>query len=211
MGDTVLSSSGSNSSEELLFHHCISLDAVRFGTIRPERKFSDPEFLPAYEWVEEKTGFFPIFYAVGQIDAALPMTGYADNWRYLTGGEMINGRYQKIYNHKGDFPNLAVFSFDTIDGIFMDFQSWHIALNACMNGGNVTPAEQRMIFKPSWTRSRWIRAALNGTHSVQLVAPELPLQLAKRGYVRNTKTKLIVERMGFPEITIKRVKVMSIL
>jgi hypothetical protein len=124
---------------------------------------------------------------------------------------MVNGRYQKIYNHKGDFPNLAVFSFDTIDGIFMDFQSWHIAINACLNGRNVTPSEQRMIFKPSWTRNRWIRAALNGTHSVQLIAPELPLQLAKRGYVRNTKTKRIVERMSFPEITIKRVKVMSIL
>jgi hypothetical protein len=211
LGDTVLSSTGSNSSEELLFHHCISLDAVRFGTIRPERKFSDPEFLPAYEWVEEIIGFFPIFYAVGQINAALPMTGYADNWRYLTGGEMVNGIYQKTYNRKGNFPNLALFSFDTINGIFMDFQSWHIALNACMNGGNVTPAEQRMIFKPSWSRSRWIRAALNGTHLVQLIAPELPLPLAKRGYVRNTKTKRIVERMGFPDITIKRVKVMSIL
>lgn len=124
---------------------------------------------------------------------------------------MVNGIYQKTYNHKGNFPNLVLFSFDTIDGIFMDFQSWHIALNACMNGGNVTPAEQRMIFKPSWTRSRWIRAALNGTHSVQLIAPELPLQRAKRGHVRNTKTKWIVERMGFPEINIRRVKVMSIL
>ena len=211
MGDTVLSSSVSNSSEEFLFHHCISLDAVQFGTLRPNRKFSDPEFLPAYEWVEKKTGFFPIFYAVGQIGAVVPMTGYADNWRLLTGGEMINGRYQKIYNHKGDFPNQVLFSFDTIEGIFMDFQSWHSALNACMNGRCVTPAEQRMIFKPSWTPGRWIRAALNGTHSVQLVAPELPLPLAKRGYVRNTRTKRIVERMGFPEITVKRVKVMSLL
>jgi hypothetical protein len=210
MGDTVLSSSGSNPSEELLFHHCIPVDAVRFGTLQPDRKYSDPDFLPAYEWVEKITGFFPIFYAVGQIDAVVPMTGYADNWRFLTGGEMINGRYQKIFNRRGNFPNFALFSFDTIDGIFMDFQSWHIALNACMNGGSVTSAEQRMIFKPSWTRSRWIRAALNGTHSVQLVAPELPLTLAKRGYVRNTKTKRIVERMGFPEITVKRVKVMSI-
>ncbi|MDO9324521.1 MAG: hypothetical protein Q7T80_06135 [Methanoregula sp.] len=207
----MLSSSGSNSSEDLLFHHCITLDAVRFGTLRPDRKYSDTEFLPAYEWVEEITGFFPIFYAVGEIDAVVTMTGYADNWRNLTGGEMVNGRYQKTYNRKGNFPNLAAFSFDTIDGIFMDFQSWHIALNACMNGGSVTPAEQRMIFKPSWTRSRWIRAALNGTHSVQLVAPELPLTLAKRGYVRNSKTKRIVERMGFPDITVKRVKVTSIL
>jgi len=161
--------------------------------------------------VEEKTGFFPFFYAVGQIDTVRPMTGYADNWRVLTGGEMINGKYQKIFNRKGNFPNRVLFSFDTIEGIFMDFQSWHIALNACMNGGNVTPAEQRMIFKPSWTRRRWIRAALKGTHSVQLVAPELPLQLAKQGYVRNSKTKRIVERMGFPEIAIRRVKVLSIL
>ena len=211
MGDTVLPSSGRNPSGELLFHHCIPVDAVRFATLRPDRKYSDPIFLPAYEWVEETAGFFPFFYAVGKIDAVVTMTGYADNWRNLTGGEMVNGRYQKTYNRKGNFPNLAVFSFDTIDGIFMDFQSWHIALNTCMNGGSVTSAEKRMIFKPSWTRSRWIRAALNGTHSVQLVAPALPLTLAKRGYVRNSKTKRIVEKMGFPDITVKRVKVTSIL
>ncbi|MEI7649783.1 MAG: hypothetical protein WCJ47_08790 [Methanomicrobiales archaeon] len=135
------------------------------------------------------------------------MTGYEDNWRIRTGGEFVNGTYNKIYWQKGDFPNLTLFSFEKIDGIFMDFMSWHIALNACMNGKSVTPAEQRMIFKPSWTRSHWIRAALTGTHSVQIIAPELPLQIVKRGYVRNIKTRQLLNRMGFSEIKVRRLKV----
>jgi hypothetical protein len=135
------------------------------------------------------------------------MTGYEDNWRVRTGGEFVNGTYNKIYRKKGDFPNLALFSFEKIDGIFMDYQSWHIALNACINGKSVTPAEQRMIFKPSWTRSRWIRAALTGTHSVQIIAPELPLQRAKRGYVRNIKTRHLLEMMGFLDLEVRREKV----
>ena len=64
-----------------------------------------------------------------------------------------------------------------------------------------------MIFKPSWTRRRWLQAALKGTHSVQLVAPELPLHRAAHVYVRNLKTKRYLERMGFSEIEVMRLKV----
>ncbi|MDD1690499.1 MAG: hypothetical protein LUQ66_07550 [Methanoregula sp.] len=178
-----------------------------YGTIRPDRKFSDPEFLSAYEWVEEHTGFFPIFYAVGPCDKALCMTGYENNWSVWIGGDFDEGVYRKKFRGAGEFPNLAIFSFDHIDGIFMDYMSWHIAINACLNGRKVTAYECRMIFKPSWTRRRWMLAALKGTHSVQLVAPELPLHLAQHAFVRNAKTKRHLEKMGFTDVDILRVPV----
>jgi len=135
------------------------------------------------------------------------MTGCSDNWRVLTGGDFKDGIYRKKYRKKGEFPNLAVFSFNQIDGIFMDYMSWHVALNAYPNGRSVTPYERRMIFKPSWTHRRWLEAALKGTHAVQLVAPELPLHRAAHVYVRNLKTKRFLERMGFSEIEVMRLKV----
>ena len=182
-------------------------EAACFGVLQPDRRLSDPDFLPAYEWLEKEIGYYPLFFAVGETESAITMTGYEDNWRVWTGGEHIDGIYRKIYRHKGEFPNLALFSFAQIDGIFMDFQSWHIALNACMNGGSVTSTERRMIFKPSWTRSRWIHAARKGTHHVQLVAPGIPLHLAERGYVRNAGTRLMLEMRGFTRIEVKRVEV----
>lgn len=196
-----------NNSFELFYHHNIPVEQVIYGTLRPDRKFSYPDYVSSYEWVERETGFFPIFYAVGQCNTAIPMTGCSDNWRVLTGGDFKDGIYRKKYRKKGEFPNLAVFSFNQIDGIFMDYMSWHVALNAYPNGRSVTPYERRMIFKPSWTHRRWLEAALKGTHAVQLVAPELPLHRAAHVYVRNLKTKRFLERMGFSEIEVMRLKV----
>jgi len=196
-----------NNLSGLLYHHNIPVEQVIYGTILPDRKFSYPDFLRSYEWVERETGFSPIFYAVGPCDTAIPTTGYSDNWRALTGGAFEDGVYRKRYRKKGEFPNLAVFSFDQVDGVFMDYMSWHIALNAYQNGRTVTSYERRMIFKPSWTRRHWLQAALKGTHSVQLVAPELPLHRAARVYVRNLKTKRYIEHMGFSGVEVMRLKV----
>jgi hypothetical protein len=195
---------------DLFYHHCIPVEQVIYGTIRPDRNFSYPDFLSSYEWVERETGFFPVFYAVGPCDRGILMTGYSDNWMVWTGGDFEQGVYKKKYRKRGEFPNLAVFSFDQIDGVFMDYMSWHIALNAYPNGRTVTPYERRMIFKPSWTCRRWWQAALKGTHSVQLVAPELPLHRAGHVYVRNSETKRHLERMGFTGVEVLRVRVEKI-
>ncbi len=161
----------------------------------------------AYEWLEKEIGYYPVFFAVGEGESVQWMTGYDDNWRALTGGEHARGTYRKTYRHKGEFPNLACFSFSEIDGILMDFQSWHIALNACMNGGSVSEAERRMIFKPSRARSRWLSASRKGTHGVQLVTPAVLLHRAEHGYVRNSVTRVMLEKRDFPNIEVKRVKV----
>ncbi|MFA4849858.1 MAG: hypothetical protein WC626_09045 [Methanoregula sp.] len=201
----------SNLPEHLIFHHCIPTENVRYRTFRPNRNYSDRYFRPAYEWLEEVIGYYPFFFSVGSDEAAIRMTGYDDNWRVLTGTRIINGKRKNSYRKAGEFPNIALFSFDHMDGIFMDYGSWHIALNACMNGRHVTEAERKMIFKPSWSRNRWIRAALTGTHPVQLAAAVLPLKEAKRTYVRNLKTGKRLRLMGFPDPEVKRIPVISII
>jgi hypothetical protein len=140
--------------ENPLYHHCMPASGVTNGIITADRSRSDPEFLPAYEWVEAQLGFFPFFLAVGGGDKIAWMTGYQDNWRVSTGCECVEGKYRKTYRRKGEFPNLALLSFDHMDGVFMDYDYWHIALNACMNGSCVSTREKQWIFKPSWTKNR---------------------------------------------------------
>jgi len=152
------------------FHHCMPVAGVEHGTIRPDRSLSSPDFLPAYEWLEQEIGFFPLFIAVGASDEVIRMSGYTDNWRVFAGCE--GGIKQ--YRRKGEFPNLALFSFRSVDGVFMDYVDWHIALNACMKGHHVSPFGKRRIFKPYWKKHRWIQAALQGTNLVQIVIPKAP-------------------------------------
>ena len=52
-------------------------------------------------------------------------------------------------------------------------------------------------------------AVLKGTHSVNLVAPELPLHLAKHVFVRNYETRRYLEKMGFTDVDVLRVPVGS--
>ena len=192
---------------DLLYHHCLPAAAAVPPAIRPDRSRTDPDWLTTYEWVGKITGFYPLFLAVGD---NIGMTGYQDNWRVRTGGDFENGTYRKTYRKKGGFPNLAVLSFDKLDGVFMDYMSWHIALNTIPNGRTVTESEKMVIFKPSWTKSRWIRAALNGTHQVQLVVPELDLRNAGGVLVRNHATRKIMEVRGFRNVQVKRIKVDSL-
>jgi hypothetical protein len=91
----------------------------------------------------------------------------------------------------------------------MDYMSWHIAINACTNGRCVTNGEKRMILKPSWTRSRWLRAAEN-SHQVDLLVPALPLDNAVRVWVRNRETRNQMEKMGFRNVEVVRIQVDSL-
>lgn len=45
------------------------------------------------------------------------------------------------------------------------------------------------------------------TLCVQLVAPAVPLQCAEHGYVRNSVTRVMLEKRGFTNVEVKRVKV----
>jgi hypothetical protein len=180
---------------------------VEFGTIAADPVYSDSDFLPAYEWLERETGFFPHFLAVGNSESVIRRTGYADNWRVFDHGEFTDNGYQKFYHHKGEFPNLVLLSFDDAEGVFMDDLSWNIAINACMKKKPVSKQEMKMILKPSWNRRRWIRAAETGSHWVDLLTPKLSLDRASRVFVRNQVTKKSMESIGFRNIEVLRILV----
>lgn len=182
------------------------LSQVTWGTVRADPAYSDPFFLPAYEWLEEQIGFFPHFISVGNDKSALCRTGYQDQWRVWNGGDFVKGKFQKNYRKKGQFPNEVLFSFDHLKGVFMDFMSWHIAINACTNKRSVSTREMKMILKPSWTNQRWLRAAVN-SHSVDLLMPEIPLDKAARVCVRNQSTRKIMETKGFRNVEVARIRV----
>lgn len=182
---------------------------VSHDVLRPDRTLSPPDFLPAYEWLEQEVGFFPFFIAVGKSDEVIRMTGYSDNWRIFIGNDERDGSFVKNYRKKGEYPSLALFSFTFIEGVFMDYDSWHIALNACLNGHVVSPYERRLIFKPSWSPGRWMRSALQGTHHVQLVTPALPLSAAVRVQVRNKSAVRYLRDLGFSGVSVGRVPVRS--
>lgn len=193
--------------EPPIYHHCMPVSLVSRDTLRPDRSLSSPDFLPAYEWLEQELGFFPFFIAVGISDAVIRMTGYSDNWRVFTGYEEREGSWVKNYRRKGEFPNLALFSFAHIEGVYMDYDYWHIALNACMNGHPVSPKEKRLIFKPSWPASRWVRAALQGTNFVQRVTPMLTPVNAVQVTVRNMSAVHYLSAMGFSDVSVARIPV----
>jgi hypothetical protein len=187
------------------------LTQITFGTIRAEPAYSAGNYLlPAYEWLAEQIGFFPHFVSVGNNDSALYRTGYQDNWSVHIGGDTVDGKYQKIYRKKGEFPNNVLLSFDHLEGVFMDFDYWHIAINACTNGGSVSKSEMTWILKPSWTRERWLRAALTSTRPVDLLVPEIPLDKANRVRVRNHATQKLMEMKGFRNVDVARTRVESI-
>jgi len=195
-------------SNDLLYHHCMPLSQVTWGTVRADPAYSDPFFLPVYEWLAEQIGFFPHFVSVGDDKSALCRTGYQDQWRVWNGGDFVKGKFQKNYRKKGKFPNLVLLSFDHLDGVFMDFMSWHIAINACTNGDSISTREMKMILKPSWTNRRWIQAAMN-SHSVDLLMPEIPLHTAARVRVRNRATQKLMEMKGFLNVEVARTRVES--
>jgi hypothetical protein len=163
--------------------------------------------LPEYKWLAEQIGFFPHFVSVGTDKSALHRTGYQDQWRVRDGGDVVDGTYRKNHRKTGEFPNTVLFSFDHLEGIFMDFDYWHIAINACTNGGSVTKNEMKWILKPSWTRQRWLRAMMGRTHIVDLLVPELPLEDAVRVWVRNRATQKLMEAKGFRTVEVVRTRV----
>ena len=194
--------------EEQHYHHCMPLSQVAYTPIHADPAYSAGSYLvPAYEWLAEQIGFFPHFVSVGMNRDALYRTGYQDNWRVCSGGEFVNNQYQKTYRKSGEFPNNVLFSFDNLEGIFMDFDYWHIAINECTNGGNVSKREMDWILKPTWTQKRWLRAATDQTHSVDLLVPEIPLNKSAKVQVRNRATQKIIETMGFHNVMISRLRV----
>lgn len=188
----------------LQYHHCTSLESVIFGELKASPEYSDLDFKGAYSWLEKEVGFYPLFLVVGTTEADIRMTGYQDNWRLRVSYRYENGKTKGTYRKAGEFPNLVLFSFEDVDGVFMDYAYWHIVLNANPDY-KITNYEKRLIFKPSWSKSKWLRKAKKEPHSIQLVTPMLYLPNAARILVRNHQTKKLLEEIGFNNIEVRRI------
>lgn len=190
----------------LLFHHARSVAGVRFGEIAGSPEHADHDFLGAYYWLAKQVGFWPIFIAVGCRRLDIYMTGYQDNWMaYYPAKIFRNGRFIGVRRKTGDFENNILFSFGNLSGVFMDYHLWSMLMYKFWRVRDLTNYEKRLIFKPSWPRSRWIRYAKRNPHSVQLVVPRIDLSLAERIWVRNRATKSDLEAIGFACPQIKRI------
>jgi hypothetical protein len=193
----------------LLYHRCESLDEVVYGKIAADPYYigaeHDEDYQKAYKWLAEKLGFWPLFLAAGSKLDDLAMTGYNNQWRI----KIVDSakKEQRKYRKKGEFPNRVMFSFEDMDGVFTDYDYWHYVLNAQYSSHILTDYEQRLVLKPSYTKARWLLKARKNPGSVQLVVPKLYLPDAKRVWVRNKKTKKLLEDMGFENVRVKRIPV----
>jgi len=211
----------------LLFHHAREIDHVRFGVVRQERlsRLLGPEpteclrsgelcpiddwheqalyMEPAYDWLAERIGFYPLFLAVGDHEDALRITGYADQFRRK--------------HRPAGVRNRALFSFADLPEplAFQDYDAWHFPLGGTMEIGThrreviVPPYWERAILKASWRRSDWLRRARRAPGSVQAAVPELDLRAADRIWCRNQATRGRLIAMGFaPErVEVRRLRV----
>ena len=213
--------------DEPLFHHCTNLSTVVYGIIIPNEyhtlnkndihnggwisidfydEFYDMD-VKANNWLKGEVGFYPLFLSVGNSIHDYYMTGYNDNWRVSVSRwyDKEKKKFCSKRRKKGEFPNCIMFSFDDLDCVFMDHVWWVIVgYNNAINGEETTDREKRCIFKYSWSRSKWFKKSRE-SGGVQCVVPQLDLRQASRVWVRNKKTKNILEGMGFKNIFIKRI------
>lgn len=186
-----------------LYHHARELEHCIYGVVGQKREASK-YFDKAYEWLQHEVGFYPLFLAVGETINDIAMTGYQNQWMRL----LAEGRNYRKYRQKGEIENQVLFSFTDIPvGVFVDYMNWHMVLNSEYNNYQITDREKRMILKPSWRKSDWLRYARHNPHSVQLVVPELDLREAARIWIRNMQTKQHLERAGFGNVEVRRMQV----
>ena len=188
-----------------LCHHARELKHCIYGVVRQKRRGSK-YFDKAYDWLEHEVGFYPLFLTVGETIDDITMTGYQNQWRRL----LAEGKNYRKYRQTGEIENQVLFSFSDIpSGAFRDYMNWHMVLNSEYNNYQIADRARKMVFRPSWGKSDWLRYARRNPHSVQLVVPELDLRKTTRIWVRNIQTQLNLESVGFRNIEVRRVPVSS--
>lgn len=187
-----------------LYHHARPLEYSLYSVVRQEQGVDFFDFEGAYRWLEKEVGFYPLFLAVGPTEEDKRMTGYQNQWRRL----LARGKDLREYRKKGEIDNQVLLSFLNIsDGIFMDYEYWHIVLNSALNDYEVNKWVKKLIFRPTWNKNRWLDYAEREPHSVQLIVPELDLREAEVVWVRNRKTQEELKNIGFPNVEVRRLAV----
>jgi len=188
----------------LLFHHSRPVESVVFGVVHqvsPMEHFSgnseDGEMAQdedkRYKWLEGKVGFYPLFLSVGADDASRSATGYQNQW------------YREL---RGNHNNRVMFSYRFVPEkvVFIDSDWWDIIIARMRRDVIPTKANEKSLFKPSWSDADWLAYADKKPLGVQMVVPSLDLSRADAVWVRNGATKRHLEKMGFGNVTIQRLK-----
>lgn len=185
----------------LLYHHARPLEFVEYGVVK-QKMGIDSDFELAYKWLEDEVGFPPLFLAVGKQEVDIRMTGYQGQFSRL----LEIGKDYKKYRKKDELVNQVLFSFSDVEnGVFTEYHDWHIALNAIPNGDKVGKWANKLIFRKTWDKEKWLEYADKKPHSVQIVVPELDLRKANSVWVRNKLTQKKLQLLGFKHVEVKRI------
>lgn len=195
----------------LTYHHSRPLSAVTFGEVvqspaiasakNPEDAEDAEWFEQKYRWLEKQIGFYPLFMAVGRRNDDLRMTGYQNQWRKV----LSRSREGNTYRKRGQIDNNVLFSYVAPPDkmVFTDYDIWNVILS--MSKEPESKLVQSLL-KPSWIKNDWITKANKEPESVQVLVPKLDLSLANSVMVRNEKTKRELEKMGFKNVLVARLK-----
>lgn len=198
----------------LMFHHARNIEHVVFDRVfqykmpplpeQPEDHEFDwmcmcsicklqveAEFQVAYEWLMQKTGFFPLFVGVGNSVIGQRITGYYTQWQRENGKEVR--------------PERVLFSFASLPEkpVYSDYTNWCIVLNSLAEDGKSidtswwTKGTETSIFRPGWSAKRWHTHAKQ--YAVQAVVKQLDLRNATLVRCRNQKTAQKLCKMGWPK------------
>jgi hypothetical protein len=195
----------------LLLHHRMPFESIRYGIFIPDPERCDPEYRTSNEWLADQVGFWPTFSAVGDGLDAYWIAGYDFNWRRRIAWSPKTGT---VLRKAGEYPNEVLFSFQDLDGVFMDLGYWVVfVVSAGLNDRDIDKemglVQRRWLFKPAWSRRKWLRYALGpDNYGVLLLCSQLDLREAGRVWVRNRKTKHALERMGFTNVDVHRIPVL---
>ncbi|MBW1996610.1 MAG: hypothetical protein JRJ29_01460 [Deltaproteobacteria bacterium] len=192
--------------DKLLYHHCMNFEDISYAAFKADPSKSDPEWINSTKWIAKEIGFWPLFFSVGDDYDTYIKTGYDFNWKRKIGHDPKVG---PILVKAGKSPNLVMFSFNHVDGVFMDhnifFQYLILAGDREIKLGIV---QRRWLFKPRWSRKKWLRLAKEDPYlGVTLVAPGMDPRAANRIWVRNKKTQRALKKMGFSNVVVHRIPV----
>lgn len=182
----------------LAYSPCGEVRQLPVETIDPEDDF----WAPPYDWLANRLGFYPLFLAVGT-EAVIPMTGY-------------NNQFSRSWRQAlaSPYHNQVLFRYDNLpEARFSDYDAWHLILNS--NYYSEAPPHYRLreiseyvgrlVLKPSWKPSDWLRAAARD-REVQGHVETLNLAAANLIWCRNKATKRVLADRGFDaeKIEVKR-------
>ncbi len=188
-------------SEDLRFHHCRALEAVKFDVVtsRPRTNltqghrqdepcdWSDPVHGLILRnrpcaWLKTKVGFWPLFLAVGGPDAISIETGY------LNGGP----------------SSKVLFSYAAVEGaVLLDHVAWHAVQDAVLMSDDGHPVpdidekQERSMFRPDLTMSDWLDRAAVEPGGVLAVVPQLDLRAASRVACHDEGARDTLLALGF--------------